>query len=134
MRRLYERISVSNIWLFMFFLSYKGRWIWFGESAGGCLMRVWLIFKHWAHELHGIIWLCSWSTFFFCRLLFLGRRCHNLVGFSFSLEPFSIAPPRQLDSLRQRDALFTDSRSAPLPSRDSVDRRCLRFSSSSWRV
>jgi hypothetical protein len=29
----------------------------------------------------------------------LGRRCHNLVGFSFSLHPFSIAPSGQLDSV-----------------------------------
>lgn len=36
-----------------------------------------------AHELYGIIWLCSWSTFLFCRIC-LGRRClHNLVGFYF---------------------------------------------------
>lgn len=51
------------------------------KCAGMHLMRVWLIFNHRAHERHGFIWLCSWSTLLFCRHLFLGRRCHNLVGF-----------------------------------------------------
>ena len=90
MRRLYQRISVFkclvvSFFLFQFFLR-RGLPL---ACSKVCLDASVDNVQSRAHELYGIIWLCSWSTFLFCRIC-LGRRClHNLVGFSFFIVFFS---------------------------------------------
>lgn len=86
MRRSYQRMSVSNIWLFLLFCFFfffillrRGLPL---ACSNMCLDASVDNVQSRAHEVYGIIiWLCSWSTFLFCRIC-LGRRClHNLVGF-----------------------------------------------------
>jgi hypothetical protein len=82
-RRFYQRISVSNIWLLLFTERGPLRW-----RVQMCLCASVDNVRLRALELHGNYLAMQLVDFLLLQtsIIFLGRRClHNLVGFPYSL-------------------------------------------------